>query len=275
MSLTSLEHVFQAEDGPIAYARFGAGEPLILVHGIPSRAHLWRKVAPHLSDKFEVFLFDMAGYGQSSWSDGRDLRLRAHARNLAALCRHWGVARPHFVGHDFGGATVLGAHLVEGVEIASLTVIDPVALTPWGTPYARLVNASPDVFRQLPDYVLRAIAAAHLRTATVHPLSEAEMQPYLDQWDGETGRRAYVDHMAQFDPAFTDDMKPLYGNIAAPTQILWGEQDAWLPPANGERLAALIPEARLEFLPDAGHFAMEDCPVTIARRIRDHAIGAR
>lgn len=48
------------------------------------------------------------------------------------------------------------------------------------------------------------------------------------------------------------------------TLVLWGEFDAWLPPRIGEELASAIPGARLEHVPDAGHFAQEDNPAGFA-----------
>jgi pimeloyl-ACP methyl ester carboxylesterase len=42
--------------------------------------------------------------------------------------------------------------------------------------------------------------------------------------------------------------------ITAPTLVLWGEQDSFLPPAYGEAYTRAIPGAALRLLPDCGHF---------------------
>ncbi len=52
-----------------------------------------------------------------------------------------------------------------------------------------------------------------------------------------------------------------------PTQILWGAEDRWIASETAPRLQALIPGARLSYLPDAGHFAMLDTPNLVAERI--------
>ena len=48
--------------------------------------------------------------------------------------------------------------------------------------------------------------------------------------------------------------------ISAPTLILWGEHDRFLPPEAGEELAGRIPNARLELVPSAGHLPLEEQP---------------
>jgi pimeloyl-ACP methyl ester carboxylesterase len=46
--------------------------------------------------------------------------------------------------------------------------------------------------------------------------------------------------------------------------VLWGEQDEWLEPATGNRLAEAIPGARHETISGAGHFLPEDDPDDVA-----------
>src|SRR5687767_15191444 len=140
---------FASSQGRIRYDVRGAGAPLILVHGTPSSSFVWQKVAPRLADRWQVIAYDLAGYGDSDKYAEQDVRLRAQAQVLAELIAHLGLKRPHLVGHDFGAATVLGAHLVEDVAAASLTIIDGVTLNPWGTPYSLLVRANVGVFQAL------------------------------------------------------------------------------------------------------------------------------
>jgi pimeloyl-ACP methyl ester carboxylesterase len=50
-----------------------------------------------------------------------------------------------------------------------------------------------------------------------------------------------------------------------PVQILWGENDEWQPVGYANPLQADIPDARLQVIPRAGHFLMEDAPETVAQ----------
>jgi pimeloyl-ACP methyl ester carboxylesterase len=264
--MTTARH-FDSSQGRIRYDLHGAGTPVVLVHGTPSSSFVWEKVWPRLGPPWQVITYDLAGYGTSDKYADQDVRLRAQARVLAELVAHLGLERPHLVGHDFGAATMLGAHLVEEVPVSSLTIIDGVTLNPWGTPYSLLVRANVGVFQALPAYVHEAMLAAHLRSAVSRVLDEATLQALLAPWTGEIGQAAYYRQVAQYDHDFTGHLETLYPRIKVPTQILWGAEDRWIAPDTAPRLQALIPGAQLSYLPDAGHFAMLDTPNTVAEKI--------
>jgi pimeloyl-ACP methyl ester carboxylesterase len=258
---------FSSSQGRIRYDIHGEGAPLILVHGTPSSSFVWQNVWPRLSGRWQVMTYDLAGYGESDKYPEQDVRLRAQAHVLAELIAHLGLERPHLVGHDFGAATVLGAHLAEEVAVESLTIVDGVTLNPWGTPYSLLVRANVGVFQALPAYVHEAMLAAHLRSAVSRVLDDATLQALLAPWTGDVGQAAYYRQVAQYDHDFTGFLETRYPRIKVPTQILWGAEDRWIAPETATRLQALIPDARLAYLPDAGHFAMLDTPNAVVERI--------
>ncbi len=264
--MKALANFFTSSQGRIRYDVLGEGTPVVLVHGTPTSSFVWSKVWPRLAPHWQVVLYDLPGYGASDKFADQDVRLRTQARVLAELVAHLGLERPHLVGHDFGAATILGAHLAEDLPVASLTIIDGVTLNPWGTPYSLLVRANVGVFQALPADVHEAMLAAHLRSAC-RVLDEATLQALLAPWTGETGQAAYYRQVAQYDHDFTGFLETRYGRIKVPTQILWGTEDRWIPPETAQRLQALIPGARLTWLPDAGHFAMLDTPNALAEKI--------
>ena len=55
--------------------------------------------------------------------------------------------------------------------------------------------------------------------------------------------------------------------IAAPTAVIWGEDDPFLPSALGARIRDAIPGATLEVIPGARHFVPEDAPDRCARAL--------
>jgi len=258
---------FRSNQGLVRYGQLGAGAPVVLVHGTPGSSFVWSKVAKHLAKHWHVTVYDMPGYGASDKFGTQDVRLRAQAQVLRELLAHLGIERPHLVGHDFGAAAVLGAHAVEKVDVASLAIIDGVAVNPWGTPYSLLVKQNIKVFEAIPPHIHKAALEAHLRGATSRILDEATMYALVSPWLGEAGQAAYYRQVAQYDHDFTAELETLYPRIAAPTHILWGAEDQWIPPENGQRLQRLIPGATLDYLKDAGHFAMLDTPDTVADRI--------
>jgi pimeloyl-ACP methyl ester carboxylesterase len=47
----------------------------------------------------------------------------------------------------------------------------------------------------------------------------------------------------------------------------FGAKDRWLDRSVADRLRALIPDAELRLIPDAGHFSPEDAPAAVAREL--------
>jgi len=148
-------------------------------------------------------------------------------------------------------------------------LIDSVALRPWITPTTRHMKVHLDAYETIPTETFEAVVASHLGTATYRAMDEPTLATYLDQWRGEFGQRLYLQNTTQLDEKDTADFEPLLPTITVPVRIIWGEQDAWLPPATAERLHELIPGSDLVLLPDTGHFAMEDSPQEVAATLFD------
>lgn len=267
-----LRRRMKVSGGEVAYEVFGKGPPLVLVHGTPSRAFIWRDVIPALARRRTVYVYDLPGFGSSERCEGQNVSIAGQARALTELVGAWGLDAPAVAGHDIGGGIALRAHLVEGMEIERLALLDPVALTPWGTSTLKHVKANLEAYRSMPTGPFEAIVASHLRTATSHPLPEEAYEAYLSQWCGEEGQIAYIRKDEQFDEEDTRALEPLLASVAVPVRILWGEEDAWLDPTLGERLRREIPGSELEIVPGAGHFVMEDAPETVTRALGEFLV---
>ena len=89
-------HTARVQDIPMRWEESGSGDPVILVHGIPTCPALWRHVAP-LIQKRRVLAWERVGYG-SSIPEGRDrdISVAAQAGYLAAWMEDQGIARAVF-----------------------------------------------------------------------------------------------------------------------------------------------------------------------------------
>jgi pimeloyl-ACP methyl ester carboxylesterase len=214
-----------------------------------------------------VFYFDLLGYGQSDRSDVPDVSLGVQNQLLAELLDHWQLDGPDIVAHDFGGTTALRCHLLNGRDYRSLTLIDPVALSPWGSPFSSQVRANVDVFRALPAAIHDALLRAYIRSAHSRTMAEEDILEYVRPWTGEVGQAAFYQQISQFDRRYTDEVEPKYASVRCPTTILWGEADQWIPIAAGHRLKECIPSARFHAIPNAGHLMHEDAPEAIVAAV--------
>jgi len=261
----TLPETFLFEGQAVRCGRLGRTDrpPLVLVHGTPFSSVVWRRIAPYLSEHRQVFYYDLLGYGRSEMRAGQDVSLAVQGRLFEALLSHWRLLKPDVVAHDFGGCTALRGHLLHGCEYRSLTLIDPVALAPWGSPFVRHVRDHEAAFAGLPAYVHAAILPAYIGGAAFRPLPASALQLYIDPWLGTSGQAAFYRQIAQMDQRYTDEIEPRYGEMRCPVRIIWGEQDGWIPVERGSELARRIAGSSLHVVPEAGHLVQEDAPEAI------------
>jgi pimeloyl-ACP methyl ester carboxylesterase len=261
----SIRETFTFEGQAARYGRLGEADrpPLVLLHGTPFSSIVWRRIAPHLTGHRQVFYFDLLGYGRSEMRPNQDVSLAVQGCLFAALLKHWRLAHPDVVAHDFGGCTALRAHLLHGCDYRSLTLIDPVALAPWGSPFVRHVRDHEAAFAGLPPYIHAAILPAYIAGAAFRPLSGDVLQLYVDPWLSVSGQAAFYRQIAQMDQRYTDEIEARYGEIRCPVRILWGKEDTWIPIERGRELVSRIPGATLREVPGAGHLIQEDAPEAI------------
>ena len=236
---------------------------MVLIHGTPFSSQVWRKIAPWLAKNRTVFFFDLLGYGESEKRPGQDVSLGVQNSLLGALISHWNLDRPEVVCHDLGGATALRAYYLNGLRYRRLSIIDAVAVAPWGSPFVEHVRKHEIAFAGLPTYAHEALMRAYLQGAAFTPLSEEAFEIYIAPWRGSEGQPAFYRQIAQMNQKFTDEIEPQYGPMEGDVRIIWGAEDDWIPLKQGESLAALLTNREITIVPNAGHLVQEDAPEAI------------
>lgn len=245
----------------------GSGPPVVLVHGTPWSSYNLRHLVMALSKDYCVYYYDLLGYGQSDKTSG-DVSLGIQNQVLDRLLEHWQLNRPAAIGHDFGGATLLRTKLLNRRDFDKIVLIDPVAISPWGSPFYQHIQAHERAFAGAPGYIHEAIVRAYVNTAAFKPIAEATLDLIVAPWIKENGQAAFYRQIAQSDCAYTDEVQPLYAQLSGPVLILWGREDTWIPLDQGKALHAMIPGSILRAIPDAGHLVIEEQPERLMEAIR-------
>jgi len=244
----------------------GTGPAVVLVHGTPWSSYNLRYLVDGLSKDCTVYFYDLLGYGQSAMPND-DVSLGVQNHVLVHLLDEWGLSEPSIIGHDFGGSTVLRTHLLSKRQFRKIVVIDPVAVSPWGSPFFNHVNAHEAAFSGVPDYIHEAIVHAYIKTAAYTPLEQSIADNIVFPWTGIDGKPAFYRQIAQANSSFTDEVQSLYSSISVPVLILWGQEDTWIPVEKGVELHQLIPNSLFHTIPDAGHLVIEERPEQLLKLI--------
>lgn len=259
-----LDRSVRWRDRSVAWSSIGSGPPVVFCHGTPWSSVLWAPYAEALSSEFTVYLWDMPGYGRSSKDERHAVDLGTQGELLRDLLDLWGLASPHVVAHDIGGAVALRAHLLHGASYASLALVDVVALRPWGSDFFRLVSEQAHVFAAQPPHVHRGALEAYIAGASHRGLGRADLDALTAPWLSAEGQAAFYRQVAAADERFTDEVQDRYAELDLPVAVIWGREDTWIPVDRAERLAEVVPGAQLVVVDDAGHLIQLDAPVQLA-----------
>lgn len=248
----------------------GAGEPLIFLHGFPTSSHLWRDVVPLVPDGHRIVVLDLLGFGRSDRPAGRDLSLRAHADRVLALMDALRITRAAIVGHDVGGGVAQHLAIKHPARVARMALINSVAFDDWPTREVKMAKVTLPLTRYLPPTWILSI----LRTDLYRGYVEGErgshsVELYIRQFSTPEGRDVLIEHILALDPGETLAFAPRLKDIVAPTAILWGAHDPFLPMTLARRLHETIPDSSLTIIPEGRHFVPEESPETVAAVLRE------
>ncbi|YAL82237.1 alpha/beta fold hydrolase [Dermacoccaceae bacterium W4C1] len=263
----TLTRTYQWRGRHVAWDFFGSGPPVVFLHGTPWSSALWRPIAQALARDHTVFLWDMPGYGASSMEPDHDVDLGLQAQLFTDLLDEWRLRLPKIIAHDFGGAVALRARVKHDARYSCLCLVDPVALSPWGSPFFTLVKEHSEVFAQLPPAVHRGAVEAYIRGASHQGLRDGELAMLVQPWCTPAGQAAFYRQIAQADERFTDEIEPGYGRITEPVHLIWGTEDTWIPVDRAHRLQKAIPHSSLTLIEDAGHLIQLDATAALTAEL--------
>ncbi|MEU5751054.1 alpha/beta fold hydrolase [Streptomyces sp. NPDC047829] len=273
MSAT-LSFTAPTEHGPqditLSYTRAGAGEPLLLLHGIGHHRQAWDPVVDILATERDVIAVDLPGFGQSSaLRQGLPHDLPTTTAVLGAFCAALGLDRPHVAGNSLGG--LLALELGRENLVRSVTTLSPAGF--WTQTERRyafgVLTGMRRTARALPlPLVERLSRTAAGRTALTSTIYARPARRSPEAVVAETLALARAEGFAETLRAgrtvlFSDDVPGL------PVTVAWGTRDRLLLPRQGVRAKRVIPRARLVRLPGCGHVPMNDDPALVARVLLD------
>ena len=267
-----LQRVAEVGDTFVSYLDDGAGDALVLLHGIPTWSYLWTPVLGPLTRCARVLAPDLPGFGFSDKRDTFDRSIACQAELVDAWMERIGVPSAAVIGHDIGGGVALRLATLFPARVRKLCLINTVCYDSW--PIELMLQfGHPGADRQLSA----AMAARLLRQALKGGFARRPPAVLLDgllaPYSTEVGKLSLIRSASALNTNLTTEITSLLPRIRIPTLILWGEDDVFQPIAYGERLAWDIPGSQFVRLGGARHFAMIDRPRAVADRLSTFVTG--
>jgi pimeloyl-ACP methyl ester carboxylesterase len=239
----------------IRYEIDGVGPAVILLHGWGGALDSMRPVIHCLSRGFQVIALDLPGFGQSTLPSST-WGVHDYAQCVAEFLGAIECPGAHVVGHSFGGRVGICLAVDRPSVVDRLVLIDSSGIQPartWQYHFnVRSMKIARGALRLIPAVDLRARALAWLYRSV-----------------GSSDYRTAGPIRNIMVRVINEDLRPILSSVHARSLLIWGEKDLDVPVAHGEIMAREIPDARLEILPGAGHFAYMDRLPQCCQLIRD------
>jgi pimeloyl-ACP methyl ester carboxylesterase len=255
----------------LSWQSFGEGPAVLLIAGQGMTAEGWWATVPILSESFRVITFDNRDTGGSSrvpWF----YSAAQMAGDAIAVLDSAGEQRAHVYGVSLGSLVAQEVALrhperVNGLVLGASSAGGFAAYKP--SPLSSAQTFMVRVGTMGPAEAAWAAVPYTYAKKTPHAHPERIVTDIDHRLNAHHDALAYV-HQATV--VATHDAYERLNQVAAPTLVVHGEQDIFMPPANALVLAERIPGAQLKLWPDAGHMYMVDEPEAdhvIARFLAD------
>jgi pimeloyl-ACP methyl ester carboxylesterase len=255
--------------------RFGAGPPLLLVHGFPLSGFTWRKLLPELAQRYACYAPDLPGLGASRWTDATDFSFPGQGRTLKALVDRLGLERYSVLAQDTGGTFARYLALEDAARIDKLVLVNteiPHHRPPWIPFYQALVRVpgSLQVFRLL----LRSRAFLRSRMGFGGCFCDLRLidgdfrahvvEPLVHSSARRDGMRRYLIG-ARWEPV--DALEREHARITMPVRLVWGTDDPTFPVSLAREMVKQLPRADLVEIAGARLLVQEEKPAELARAV--------
>lgn len=264
---TLYEGWLTGDHGDIRYwqTRPAHGPPLVLLHGYGGLIEHWQRVLPLLARDYTIYAFDLYNQGYSALLDGTPDKQLWAAQTAQVLTQLVGTPAT-LIAHSMGGAIAVQTALDYPHLVDRLVLVDTA-----GMPYE--YTASPleqllyGILRTplLGDFLAQFFATRdavrqNLTNTYANPerVTAEMVELFLGPLRRPGGPAAYLAASRSFE-RFPFDFAA--GAVAQPVLMVWGAEDKYIPPVNGQRIQAqFLPQATVQTIPDSGHCCFDETP---------------
>src|SRR6478736_2402920 len=271
----------QLSQGVVRYREQGTGSPIVLIHGLLVNGNVWDRLVPLLATQGRCLVPDLPlGSHSVPMDKGADLSPSGIARLIAEFMDRLELEDVTLVGNDTGGALcqLVVAYHPERLGRLVLTTCD--AFENFPPPAVRPMLTA----LKLPGALaatsvlgrVRAVRGAAFKAMplTMQPIPDAQVKSWVSPLADKRIRADLAKVVRGIDPAVTIAAAERLRDFDRPALIAWGAEDRFFPFSDAERLAATLPNARLERIPNARAFVQLDAPERLAEMIGSVTNGA-
>jgi pimeloyl-ACP methyl ester carboxylesterase len=239
----------QTAIGPLSVCEAGAGDPVLLIHGLGATKASFLPTLTALAGTHRCIAVDLPGFGDSVKPIRASYDARFFARSMVALLDALELERAHLIGNSMGGRVALELGLSAPDRTGRLALLAPslawLRNRPWA-PLLRLVAPQLGLIQPAPRPVVEAIVERVVPGAH-NEWTAAGIDEFLRSYMTRRGRAAFYAAARNIyleDPYGKDGMWTRLPDLEPPTLFVWGRKDPLVPLAFERHVRDALPDSR-------------------------------
>jgi haloalkane dehalogenase len=108
----------------IHYVESGAGDPILLLHGLPSNLYIWRNIIPNIDSNKKVIALDFLGFGKSSFPVDKNVSVEVQYQMLKHFIEAKGLKNVTFFVQDIGSIAGMLYTIREPQNVKGITLFE-------------------------------------------------------------------------------------------------------------------------------------------------------
>lgn len=268
-----VEHKYiDLPDVRLHYLEAGSGETILLLHGWPTSAYLWRNVMPTLANTHRVIALDLPGFGQSDKPMEASFSFNYYNKTLEAFLSTLDIDAVNLAVHDLGGPVGLYWAVRHRSMVKRLILLNTLVYPEFSGAVKLFMLATflPLIRNWLssPSGVKAAIRLGVYNKSQLAPLT---LETYGAPFQDKLSRKVLLKSAQRLSPKGFKTIAGELPNFDIPVRIVYGINDKILPDVakTMKRVKADLPQAESTALPNCGHFLQEDAPEKIAELLSE------
>lgn len=246
----------------VSWQETGSGPAVLLIMGLAYPAAAWHRQLPALAGHHSVLTVDNRGAGDTGDVPGAPYTVETMARDCLAVLDAAGEEQVHVVGLSMGGLMAQEIALAHPERVLSLALLATHPGTAHGVWPEEVVAFLRRRASMTPEQSREASIPFNYAPGTPRSVIE---QDWAVRAEGTAGPVGYA---AQGGTALWSGYERL-PSMSVRTLVVHGDADRLVVPANGEKIAAAVPDARMVLVPDANHVLTSDQPEVVNQLLLD------
>lgn len=238
-------------------------ETVLMLHGFPTSAYLWRNIMPKIAETHRVIAIDLPGYGKSDKPLSPSYSFNFYNKLLTEFLKQLNIQKVNLVMHDLGGPIGLLWAIKNREAVSSLVFLNTLVYSnfSWAVIAFTLALKMPLVkdWISSPKGITWAMRfGVQNKKRIVGELLANYQDPFIEKSD----RKALLKSASNLSINAFKEIERELPKFTIPVGIIYGEKDRILPHVakTMQRIKVDLPQTEIIALPNCGHFLQEDEP---------------